>query len=140
MVVLPEYKVTKRFWARIKIRKPHQCWEWQGSIRGDGYGQFYAHGKHRAVHRYSHFIATLEWPPVVRHKCDNRKCVNPHHLEGGTQSDNMQDVIARGRHHHKNKTHCLYGHEYTEKNTYTRPGGSRECRQCRRNRKNKMVL
>lgn len=140
MVVLPEYKITQRFWARIKIRKPHQCWEWQGSLRGDGYGQFYAHGKHRAVHRYAHFISTLEWPPVVRHKCDNRKCCNPHHLEGGTQSDNMQDVIARGRHHHKNKTHCLYGHEYTEKNTYTRPDGSRECRTCRRARKNKMVL
>ncbi len=132
---LPAYQVTKRFWTKVEILTPDECWNWQGSLRGDSYGQFYAYGKHRAVHRFSHFIATLEWPPVVRHKCDNRTCVNPHHLEGGTQTDNMRDVIKRGRHRNANKTHCPYGHTYDTANTYTRPNGSRECRQCRRDRK-----
>lgn len=129
------YKNTVRFWSKVSIGNPNECWLWQGSLRGDGYGQMFAQGKHRAVHRFSHYIHTLEWPPVVRHKCDNRKCVNPHHLIGGTQSDNMQDVLDRGRHYHKNKTHCINGHEYTKDNTYTRPDGSRECRSCRRKRK-----
>ncbi len=130
------YKETKRFWQRVSIGDPKECWEWKGGLRGDGYGQFYVWGKHRAVHRFSFFIANLYWPPVVRHTCDNRRCVNPHHLQGGTQSENMQDMVERGRHFHKNKTHCLYGHEYTEQNTYTRPDNSRECRTCRRERVN----
>ena len=28
---------------------------------------------------------------VVRHKCHNRRCINPNHLELGTQQDNIQD-------------------------------------------------
>lgn len=38
-------------------------------------------------------------PPglVVRHKCDDRACVNPDHLEIGTYRDNAQDMVTRGR-------------------------------------------
>jgi hypothetical protein len=32
---------------------------------------------------------------VVRHKCDNRKCCNPAHLELGTQAKNVQDMFER---------------------------------------------
>lgn len=49
--------------------------------------------KHRAVY----YEATGEWPEVVRHKCDNPRCINIDHLEGGTQVDNMQDMHSRGR-------------------------------------------
>ena len=34
---------------------------------------------------------------VVRHKCDNKSCLNPDHLEVGTQRENIQDAIDRGR-------------------------------------------
>ena len=38
-------------------------------------------------------------PPglVVRHRCDNPPCVNPDHLEIGTQADNQADMAIRGR-------------------------------------------
>ncbi len=134
------YKTSVRFWGKVAIATPEECWEWQGSRRGDGYGQMYANSKHHAAHRLSFFIANYYFPPVVRHKCDNRCCVNPHHLEGGTQTDNMRDVVERGRHFYANKTHCPQGHEYTKENTYLRPNNSRECRTCRKERKDKMAL
>ena len=34
---------------------------------------------------------------VIRHTCDNRKCINPEHLIIGTHQDNVRDRVARGR-------------------------------------------
>lgn len=129
------YTTTIRFWIKVHITDPTQCWEWQGARRGDNYGQLHAQGQHYAAHRFSFYLANLYWPEVVRHKCDNRICVNPHHLEGGTQKDNMQDVILRRRHANQQKTHCPRGHEYTKENTFHKKNGSRECRACRKERK-----
>jgi len=34
---------------------------------------------------------------IVRHKCNNILCCNPHHLQLGTQYDNIQDRVQSGR-------------------------------------------
>jgi hypothetical protein len=34
---------------------------------------------------------------VIRHTCDNRWCINPSHLIGGSQNDNVQDRVLRHR-------------------------------------------
>lgn len=60
-------------------------------VRRDG--KKYPTTKHRRVY----FEATGEWPPVVRHKCDNPRCINIDHLEPGTHVDNMRDCRERGR-------------------------------------------
>ncbi|MFB9187253.1 HNH endonuclease signature motif containing protein [Dactylosporangium sucinum] len=33
----------------------------------------------------------------VLHSCDNPPCCNPAHLSIGTQAENMQQMVARGR-------------------------------------------
>lgn len=43
---------------------------------------------------------------VVRHTCDNPRCINPRHLVIGTAADNSADMVHRGRslkgtRHHK---------------------------------------
>ena len=45
---------------------------------------------------------------VIRHKCDNPRCVNIEHLEMGTHKDNIQDALDRGRRGHGTKKYKLH--------------------------------
>ena len=55
-------------------------------------------------------------------------------LHYGTSSENRLDSVGHGSHNNARKTHCPRDHEYTPENTYINPRGSRECRECRRQR------
>lgn len=74
------------------------CWEWKNAL-SHGYGRVWHEGKVKRTHRVSYelFIGPIPTAMVVRHRCDNRKCVNPAHLEVGTQSDNIKDSLKRNR-------------------------------------------
>ena len=79
-----------------------ECSEHQFKCRGAGYGYLQHRGKQVLAHRLAYCqangldISDID-AQVVRHKCDNPKCVNPEHLELGTQSDNIADMHSRGR-------------------------------------------
>lgn len=77
-----------------------QCTIWEGYFTGNGYGQIKLNGVKWAAHRLAYVNAKGAIPDgmVVRHTCDNRKCVNPEHLILGTQHDNVMDCVIRGRH------------------------------------------
>ena len=82
--------------------KTDSCWIWQGRIIGKGYGMIGLGGKGAKqvlAHRLSYEIHKGAIPEgmVVMHKCDNPRCVNPDHLEAGTQSQNIKDAFARMR-------------------------------------------
>lgn len=67
----------------------------------DGYPQGYdfltkkSTRHHRQV--YKEHYGEIPKGLIVRHKCDNPGCINIEHLELGTQADNMQDKMQRGR-------------------------------------------
>lgn len=66
------------------------------------YGQVWIPDKQKTfrVHRaaYEYAYGPLPNDEVkVRHSCDVTLCFNPKHLLSGTQKDNIQDAIERGR-------------------------------------------
>jgi hypothetical protein len=55
-------------------------------------------------------------------------------LRWDTHSANMRDQVAHGTHAQSSKTHCPNKHPYDSANTAINPDGSRDCRQCNRDR------
>lgn len=85
-----------RWWKFVETRGD-DCWLWLGGSRGEGYGAFKLNGKVIDAHRISFFIKNEYLPIVVRHSCDNRRCVNPDHLLPGDYKDNSRDAVERGQ-------------------------------------------
>lgn len=75
------------------------CWEWSGFKNQGGYGIVRFRGVLTPVHRlaYETWVGPIPEGYVVRHKCDNPPCINPEHLETGTQADNVRDRHYRNR-------------------------------------------
>ena len=86
-----------RFWNKVDVQGPNDCWEWIASIR-NGYGRFSLGCSDYGSHRISYTI-TNEDPEnlCVCHTCDNRLCVNPSHLWLGTIQEDMNDKVVKGR-------------------------------------------
>lgn len=86
------------FWLKVNMRGSGECWIWEGYTNSDGYGQLSVEGKTTGAHRIA--VRAVGHDPtdkVVRHTCHNPSCVNPQHLELGTQRKNVQDMVDAGR-------------------------------------------
>lgn len=88
-----------RFFSRVEVGPQNKCWEFVGRRERFGYGGFTHNKKKMGAHRFSYMVFHGPIPAnlVIRHRCDNPACVNPHHLETGTQLDNIMDRVLRGR-------------------------------------------
>mgnify|MGYP001563699001 CR=1 FL=1 len=77
------------------------CWEWSGYQDKDGYGRMRpGFGKNYwGAHRYAYmkFVGPIPEGIMVLHECDNPSCVNPRHLFLGTNRDNVDDMMQKGR-------------------------------------------
>lgn len=81
------------------------CWVWQGStsgteskgVGGRGYGRISISGVTMAVHRviYTCFEGIIPHRHDIDHKCKNRLCCNPDHLELVTHKENCKRREAR---------------------------------------------
>lgn len=109
--------VLARFWRRVDVRGPDECWLWTGCTvstpvpgRG-GYGFFTVNkqNKNRLTHRVAWVATNGDIPqetPCVLHSCDDRyaagdisyrRCCNPAHLWLGTPKDNALDRERKHR-------------------------------------------
>lgn len=96
-----------RFWTKVNIKSPEECWEWTAwknkDYSGSGfilsYGRIRHNGSVKVASRVAWELTYGEIPEgmLVLHKCDNPPCVNPNHLFLGTSSDNTIDAINKGR-------------------------------------------
>lgn len=74
-----------------------ECIEFTGTIdETTGYGKIYGKGAHRVA--YEKYVGKIPEGHVVMHTCDNKTCVNPHHLKVGTQAENRKDCFYKDRH------------------------------------------
>lgn len=75
------------------------CWLWLGSVSRKGYGKAISGGRGYQMHRVAWERAHGSIPAglYVCHKCDVPSCVNVDHLFLGTHTDNMRDMVAKGR-------------------------------------------
>ena len=87
----------ERFHTKYEIDPITGCHNWIGA-KVYGYGKFWDNKSYR-VHRwiYEYLNGPIPEGLIVRHKCHNPSCVNPEHLELGTQQDNMNDKVKAGR-------------------------------------------
>jgi len=84
----------QNFYSIINSIKSPKCWIWNHSLV-HGYGLFMGKSAHRVS--YELYKGSIPKNMVVMHTCDNPSCVNPEHLEIGTQSENIADMIKKGR-------------------------------------------
>jgi hypothetical protein len=127
--------VEDRFWSKVEIRGPDECWPWLGGLDRHGYGRFTRQGKTVGAHRvaYELGVGTIPIGLTIDHVrdrgCTLRHCANPAHLEAVTRRENtLRGDGPTARHARQNE--CVNGHPFTPKNTYERKGGGRSCQEC----------
>jgi hypothetical protein len=122
----PRAPLAVRYWVKVDKRGPDECWPWLGSFDTVGYGVIWGGGdsplpaKFPKAHRVGLWLAGKEIPAgkVADHKCGNRWCQNPAHMEPETQADNCtlfadeRSPFARNR----KKTACKHGHPFADEN------------------------
>jgi len=97
--------VGERFHESYLVNGATGCWEWQRLKNQYGYGRFYYNGKVGYGHRYiwERQQGTIPNDQEIDHRCRNRGCVNPGHLELVSHRQNIQ----RG---HAAQAQCRNGH------------------------------
>ncbi len=98
--LMAEVTYEDHFFPKVNMKRG-ECWEWQGSLNNRGYGVIKWQGRPVLAHRFSYFyshakiVELFRSKEVIRHTCDNKRCVRPSHLISGTHIDNMQDEVVR---------------------------------------------
>lgn len=89
-------RIRAKVMKRVRKDPETGCWNWTGPTsgngRGGGYPRMHLDGQTMAVHIVMYAV---EYGPVpgkkqIDHRCRNRLCVNPAHLEMVTHRENQR--------------------------------------------------
>jgi len=72
-------RVGRRFWDKVRIGDPNECWPWTGAKDRAGRGRFTVKGKVRKAHDVASALYTGQ-ASTVEHRCGDPSCCNPRHL------------------------------------------------------------
>lgn len=119
------------------VIEPDGCVTWRGAHDGKGYPHCSVDGKTVRVFRelYRAFVGEIS-AEVLHHRCENKGCVNPWHLEEVSKSEHHAF-----KHPRTLRTHCPKGHALVGDNLYEQKIGAfknktqRKCRTCEAARK-----
>lgn len=95
--------VIGKIMSRVSVDPETECWVWTGPTsgagRGGGYGRMSLDGQTVAVHivSFTHFYGYVPGKKQIDHKCRNRLCCNPTHLEMVTHKQNQKRRAAAAR-------------------------------------------
>jgi len=72
------------------------CWPWSGAVNRDGYGTFKSDLATVLAHRwaFSWWIGEIPEGMILDHRCRNRACVKPTHLEPVSHAENVRRGAA----------------------------------------------
>jgi hypothetical protein len=106
--------VVERLLRNVELVPESGCWIFMGSLNRAGYGRVGIGSSNvYLAHRltYAYFVEPLNDDVNVLHRCDIPCCCNPHHLFSGSQSENIDDMLKKGRGskpplHFGEKVHC----------------------------------
>ena len=119
-----------RFWAKVDVGTPDECWLWTAATHELGYGVLgITASRFGPQYRlYAHRVAWVltqerDIPEgyVIDHTCGNKACCNPAHLEGVTQTVNVDRYHAL----RPNAGTCKRGHAIER---------GKRCAECNRER------
>ncbi len=117
-----------RLLSSIKIK--NDCWLWQGQISHKGYGIIGYKNRKRRAHRISYVLIgkkSLTPGLDLHHKCRNRYCINPDHLEELTRKEHAcKDEYGFGKFNAQKKV-CIRGHPFAGDKLNNTSKGYRQC-------------
>ena len=134
---VPPDEMRRRVCSRVQVLDcgyVTHCWISDRVKQPNGYTKIGVGGSTLLTHRvaYEAFIGPIPDGLQIDHRCKQKACCNPDHLEPVTCRENLLrgDTLTAAQ---VAATHCKRGHPYDEANNYIRADrpGVRGCRACR---------
>lgn len=93
----PDVRMAREVLLTRTHLTPEGCLEFTGCRNSNGYGYLRVRGKMTGAHRfiYAALVGPLPARAPVHHRCANRPCINPQHLQRATHATNVLESMAR---------------------------------------------
>ena len=98
MQITVNQSLINRFFAKVQLHTDADgCDIWLASTDRYGYGKISGDGRTLKAHQVGYAIKNGSHDQaLLRHTCNNPRCVRPDHLIPGTAEENYRDIVAAG--------------------------------------------